>query len=687
MGFFDFVTNPINDAFHAVVDSNPISKGLSDAVHTVGENTGINDVVDKAAPYVAAAAAIYLTGGALAPEAMAALEGAAATEGLTAAEYAALVADSAPIDSAMAGAGAADALPSYLVDAGRGMLTNAGMSALTGREITPQGLLLSGLTSGIGGLASSFVGDGLSSALSSAGISSLPPEVLKGLSTAAVQTGSGLAQGKDFSTALAGGVTSGIGSGVGNYVTNEADLNGVGTSVADRIAGNAVGAATTAALKGGNVGNSAKNALSGSILSALINSGTSSIGDAIKQNSLEEVLKKLPTATENVSTADAATTRSDSSPSPDAEAVKNNSPWEKTSQDAANVNQLIEALYPTYNQQGKSTDPNQLVSEQAGDFPEDIIHNEDGTTTILEQDGTKRLIDLNGNIILLDANGNPVKDPTKETAKKEQSGLNLAQLASSLIGSSMSFNTPKVAAGLPALAGAAYGMASQPNTQQQNQAPNPYTFDWNQQQIQGPIDGVAYGQQYFNPEFKHAEGGLLSLQPPSYMQPPQPDMQVGNPPPPAGSQPQQAYGQPNPYVEQKPQYVQPTINGDNSLSLNNDPSTAVNMYAAGGMPIAMNHGGISTLGGYSDGGRMLKGPGDGMSDDIPASIAGKQPARLATEEFVIPADVVSHLGNGSSEAGAKVLYKMMEQVRKARTGNPKQGKRINPHQFMPKGGR
>lgn len=94
-------------------------------------------------------------------------------------------------------------------------------------------------------------------------------------------------------------------------------------------------------------------------------------------------------------------------------------------------------------------------------------------------------------------------------------------------------------------------------------------------------------------------------------------------------------------------------------------------------------GGISDLGGYSDGGRMLKGPGDGMSDNIPASIAGKQPARLANEEFVVPADVVSHLGNGSSEAGAKQLYKMMDRVRQARTGKKKQGKQINPNKYMP----
>jgi hypothetical protein len=95
--------------------------------------------------------------------------------------------------------------------------------------------------------------------------------------------------------------------------------------------------------------------------------------------------------------------------------------------------------------------------------------------------------------------------------------------------------------------------------------------------------------------------------------------------------------------------------------------------------------GIGHLGGYSDGGRLLKGPGDGMSDNIPASISDKQPARLADGEFVIPADVVSHLGNGSTDAGAKQLYLMMDKIRKARTGNEKQGKQIKPSKFLPKG--
>jgi hypothetical protein len=93
--------------------------------------------------------------------------------------------------------------------------------------------------------------------------------------------------------------------------------------------------------------------------------------------------------------------------------------------------------------------------------------------------------------------------------------------------------------------------------------------------------------------------------------------------------------------------------------------------------------GGSTLGGYSDGGRLLKGPGDGMSDNIPAKIGHKQPARLAEGEFVVPADVVSHLGNGSTDAGAKQLYRMMDKVRHARTGNPHQGKQINPRKYMP----
>ena len=85
-------------------------------------------------------------------------------------------------------------------------------------------------------------------------------------------------------------------------------------------------------------------------------------------------------------------------------------------------------------------------------------------------------------------------------------------------------------------------------------------------------------------------------------------------------------------------------------------------------------------------GKYLRGSTDGMADEIPAQIGKDQPAKLSHGEFVIPADVVSHLGNGNSDAGANVLYAMMAKVRKARTGTDKQGKKINPEKFTPGGG-
>jgi hypothetical protein len=91
---------------------------------------------------------------------------------------------------------------------------------------------------------------------------------------------------------------------------------------------------------------------------------------------------------------------------------------------------------------------------------------------------------------------------------------------------------------------------------------------------------------------------------------------------------------------------------------------------------------------YAKGGsvpRYLQGETDGMADKIPARIGERQPAALSHGEFVVPADVVSHLGNGNSDAGAKKLYSMMDKIRQARTGTKKQGKKINPDSFMPGG--
>ena len=114
-----------------------------------------------------------------------------------------------------------------------------------------------------------------------------------------------------------------------------------------------------------------------------------------------------------------------------------------------------------------------------------------------------------------------------------------------------------------------------------------------------------------------------------------------------------------------------------------NPYTGIATAAQGGKVKKYNiGGGIKQLAG----GRYLDGMTDGMADRVPASIEGTQPAALSDGEFVIPADVVSGLGNGSSNAGAKVLDDMMTKVRKERTGNPQQGKEINPQRVMAKSG-
>jgi hypothetical protein len=110
-------------------------------------------------------------------------------------------------------------------------------------------------------------------------------------------------------------------------------------------------------------------------------------------------------------------------------------------------------------------------------------------------------------------------------------------------------------------------------------------------------------------------------------------------------------------------------------------SRAAQGGAMRGLPSAQ-----SNLGSYSDGGRLLRGPGDGVSDSIPAVIGSKQPARLADGEFVIPARIVSELGNGSTEAGAKQLYAMMDRIQKARrktTGKNAVAANTKAHKLMP----
>jgi hypothetical protein len=108
-------------------------------------------------------------------------------------------------------------------------------------------------------------------------------------------------------------------------------------------------------------------------------------------------------------------------------------------------------------------------------------------------------------------------------------------------------------------------------------------------------------------------------------------------------------------------------------------------WADGGLA-ALAGGGASHLGDYSDGGRLLRGPGDGVSDSIPAVIGRRRPARLADGEFVIPARIVSELGNGSTEAGARKLYAMMDRVQRARrktTGKGRVAKNTRADKYLP----
>jgi len=119
----------------------------------------------------------------------------------------------------------------------------------------------------------------------------------------------------------------------------------------------------------------------------------------------------------------------------------------------------------------------------------------------------------------------------------------------------------------------------------------------------------------------------------------------------------------------------PTLEGEGK-----NPYTTPPAMAMGGRVPKYAHGGIA--GAHK--GYYLGGKTDGMADQVPARIDGNQEARLSDGEFVIPADVVSHLGNGNSDAGAQQLHNMMDGVRQARTGNPEQGKQIDPQKFMPK---
>jgi hypothetical protein len=145
-----------------------------------------------------------------------------------------------------------------------------------------------------------------------------------------------------------------------------------------------------------------------------------------------------------------------------------------------------------------------------------------------------------------------------------------------------------------------------------------------------------------------------------------------------------AQATPAPIVQAPMPFAFPTYSSNQSYpGMNYSPTPYAQpmlyRYAEGGIA-GLDSG---DLGGYSDGGRLLKGGGTGLSDDIPATISGKQPARLADGEFVVSSDVVSALGGGSTDAGAKKLYAMMDRIRKNAHGTKRQIRAINDKKVLP----
>ena len=247
------------------------------------------------------------------------------------------------------------------------------------------------------------------------------------------------------------------------------------------------------------------------------------------------------------------------------------------------------------------------------------------------------------------------------------------------------------AAAAPAIYGAMKPKAA-PTSAQNPQMIRPYTFDYNAQygHPSNPPLTASYvpGQdtserQWFAPTYtaqtpyKAADGGIIALAGGGMAAGGGPVEQMSNQNSVgANTGFPQAYMHTNafatPYQTPMSQNV---LTGTGDVAV--DPYTGEQKMAAGG---------ITDLGGYSDGGQLLRGPGDGVSDSIPAQIGQHQPARLADGEFVVPARIVSELGNGSTEAGAKQLYKMLDRVQNARaktTGKNKVAHNTNAAKYLP----
>ena len=647
---------------------------------------------------------------------------------------------------------AAALIPGYAESAAPGIASALGVSTATGQAIATGTLnaavqVASGVpastaieNAGIATLAPT-VGNAVSSAsgipsiidstLSDANlVSPSSAAVNKAIGTTVLNAGADVLSNKDPTQAVNAGVGSLVGSVAG--ANTGTDSNAVNNAV-----GSTVGAATTAGLNNTNVGTAVENSLISSALnsagSSLKNTDTSGTTTPTTTPTTTGTTETTPTNTTPTTTGTTETTPTETTPTTTAGTTEttpaNTTPTSTTpSIDATGV--VDNSGMATFKGDG-----------QPGDYPTQIITNNDGSVTTVENNGTSLTLNTDGSIVqshedgstsnplntdlppgvypdgnggftdifgnpvtatgqsltydskgnLIDSNGNvyqytPTIDNTPPTNTNTGGAGSIGGIGtiggkgisggkgggSGGGGGGSGLGTAITGLGVIAANLLNKSSGTLQNTGLQSLT-NTGSFDWNPNQIVGPENGVAYGQQILNPTYtKNAkEGGMvnhlasdgeITMNPITFKQ--------------GGDVHREIYNA----LKQSGH----PVDGDTLSKIAHLNSMGAPSHHIVGF---LNHQRMSSggpLGAYSDGGHFLKGPGDGMSDDIPARIGGHQEARLANEEFVIPADVVSHLGNGSSEAGAKVLYKMMDKIRHARTGTTKQGKQINPDKFMPK---
>lgn len=543
---------------------------------------------------------------------------------------------------------------------GAGM--NAAMSAIQGRDIDPMSLLTS---AGFGGLGAGLVPMG-----AEYGVDPFATQV--GLGTL-----KGVAGGQDIGSAL---INSGVGAGVG-LGTNAAATGAYG-ALKDAYNNFEMPDFGSSMIAGSPTSDYELTPTESAISMMGQTGGGYSAEDQAGLDKLIEDLYKVPElATPDISPYGLAKTPEDLA-NEEMAAYNNRLPGSDTSES------------PTF---GTG------MSEAPEDNPAQIINNDNGTTTVIENDGTRRIFNTDGSVTRYNTDGTVTKEFGAAPVPTSSAGSALGSLANSLLKKnpfdfSKGFN-PSQLASLGAAGFLGAGLAQGIDTQNQGfqgqvQAG---TLNWNPN-YKAPADiSRVYGQQYLQPTFA-AEGGLMSINPtintnnfnPQQGQPQDAFASAQQPQQPPQPDNQDYLNQPmmqqNAQLQnQRPPFNNPLVESTSPFNLQQpsqyDPTNSVQMFNMGGVTYA--GGGISNLGHYSDGGRLLRGPGDGLSDDIPATIGNKQPARLADGEFVISSDVVSSLGGGSTEAGAKVLYSMMDRIRHKAHGTKKQIKKIDPKKVLP----